>query len=38
MKDILYVGISIGFFAVMLVYVQVCRALGRQADQKDSAT
>ncbi len=32
MHDVIYVGVSIGFFALLLGYVQLCRLLGRRSD------
>jgi hypothetical protein len=30
MGDVLYVGITLGFFALMLAYIGGCAALGRE--------
>jgi hypothetical protein len=35
MLDLIYVAISIAFFALMLGYVSVCQALGEREESKD---
>jgi hypothetical protein len=35
MLDILYIAISIGFFALMLAYVRACQLLGERDESKD---
>ena len=30
MGDVLYIGITVGFFALMLAYISGCSALGRE--------
>ncbi len=38
MRDVIYVGIAIGFFALMLVYMHVCRLLGQRSDTTERST
>ncbi len=38
MRDVIYVGISIGFFALLLGYVHVCRLLGQRSDTAEHST
>ncbi len=38
MLDLIYVAVSIGFFALMLAYTAVCRRLGRRADTQEHTT
>jgi hypothetical protein len=37
MLDIAYVALTVLFFALMLVYVRGCDALGRRQDREDRA-
>ena len=37
MLDIAYVALTVLFFALMLVYVRGCDALGRRQDSEDRA-
>ena len=37
MLDIAYVALTLLFFALMLVYVRACDALGRRQDGEDRA-
>ena len=32
MKDVIYVGLTVGFFALMVAYVAACARLGRSDD------
>jgi hypothetical protein len=32
--DLIYVAITIGFFALMLLYVRACEALGRREEKE----
>jgi hypothetical protein len=36
--DFIYVGIAIAFFAIMLLYVRVCRMLGARTESEDQAS
>lgn len=35
MLDIIYIALSIGFFAIMLAYVRACQMLGQRDESKD---
>ena len=35
MLDLLYIAITIAFFAIMLAYIRGCEALGRATTQMD---
>ena len=35
MFDLLYVAITVAFFAIMLAYVRGCKALGREPTSED---
>jgi hypothetical protein len=34
MLDLIYIGGSVAFFAIMLLYVRACAALGRRGDNE----
>jgi len=34
MWDLIYLAITIGFFALMLLYVRACEALGRREEKE----
>jgi hypothetical protein len=38
MIDILYLILTVGFFALMLVYIRACEALGRDSDHAEERT
>jgi hypothetical protein len=38
MIDVLYLILTIGFFALMLRYIRGCEALGRDSDQEQGRT
>jgi hypothetical protein len=35
MLDLLYVALTVGFFALMLAYIRGCERLGREAGAED---
>jgi len=35
MYDFIYLGVSVGFFAAMLVYVHLCRKLAQRSERQD---
>jgi hypothetical protein len=35
MLDVVYVAITLGFFAIMLAYIRGCEALGREDTNKE---
>ena len=38
MKDLIYVAVTIGFFAVMLLYVRACARLGEHAASEEQSS
>jgi hypothetical protein len=38
MLDVVYVVITLGFFAIMLAYIRGCEALGREDTNKEDRT
>lgn len=38
MRDVIYLGVSIGFFALLLGYLQLCRLLGQRSDTTEHST
>jgi hypothetical protein len=38
MIDVLYLILTIGFFALMLAFIRACQALGRDSDHAEERT
>jgi hypothetical protein len=36
MLDVVYIAVTLGFFALMLAYIRGCEALGREDANKES--